>query len=137
MAQTRGIFKNPSSVSFSTTTMLGVMSFSWAVATDVDRNSADNEQNSVVYGVQNFTGTAELETGSIGYITSSAGFSVGEHRSLRATARVKYPSSGKSLTVIIATAYCNGINFDVPHGDAATARITWEFNPGGLSYAHV
>lgn len=132
----RGIFKNPSLVSFSTTDMLGVMSFSWNTESDVDRNSADNEKNSIIYGVQNYVGTAELETGDIGYITSSAGFSMGETRSLRATAVARFPSTELSLTVIMATAYCTGINFDVPHGDAATARITWEFNTAGLSFAH-
>ena len=137
MADVRGIFKNPSAVSFSTTSILGVKSFSWEVNSDVDRDIADNETNSVIFGTQNYVGTAEAEIGDIDYITSTAGFSVGEYRSLRATACAKYPSSQKSLTVIMATAYCTGIAFDVPHGDVSTARITWEFNVGGLSYTHV
>ena len=120
---TRGIFKNPSLVSFSTTNMLGVMSFSWEIGADVDRNSADNETSSRVYGVQNFVGNAAMEGGDIKDVVATGGFSVGESRSLRATAVAKFSSTETDLTVIIATAYCSGIYGDDRSRSAAGRTI--------------
>jgi hypothetical protein len=129
----RSIFKNPSSVSFEGSSMNGVRSFTLTVEGDVDREAADNETSGIVFGVQNKRGTATAEVGNL--TTVSGAFSVGEYGSLRCTAAAKYTATASNLTMVVATAYCMGIDYNVPHGDPSGVTVSWEFDPAGLSYA--
>ncbi len=129
----RVIMKNPSSVSFAGNDVLGVKSFGITVDSDVDTDQADNESNAITFGIQNKTGTAEIEGGDLNDILKA--WQVGSSGSLRGSAVAKYPNAGTSTTIVIATAYCNGIDATVPHGDVATCRASFTFNVAGLSFS--
>jgi len=114
--------------------LTGVRSVSITIEADVDEDAADNEVNAIVYGTQNERGTAEVELGDLKDI--SANLSVGSAAtSLRCTGKAKYVTTQTDLTIIMATAYIQSINYNIPHGDEATARVTFRFNVAGLSYA--
>lgn len=129
---TRVIFKNPSAVSFKGNDVLGVKSFGITVDSDVDTDQADNETSAIHYGVQNQTGTAELEGGDLNDVFKA--WLVGSSGSLRGSAVPKYPANGTAITIVIATAYCNGLDGTIPHGDVSTVRASFSFNPDSLSF---
>ena len=106
---------------------MGVKSVTVGASADVDRSRADNEQNAVVFAIQNKTVTAEIEAGDLNTIVKA--FSVGESGSIRASGVAKYPSAGTAVTLVIPTMYCESIDIDISHGEEASGRATFSGNP--------
>jgi len=127
MAKTRVIIKNPSAVSFRGSTFSGVKSVTIGASADVDRSRADNEQNAVVFAIQNKTVTAEVEVGDLNTIVKK--FSVGNSGAFSASGDAKYPSGGTSVSLVIRTMYCESIDIDISHGEEASGRATFSGNP--------
>jgi hypothetical protein len=127
---TRSIFKNVSLVSFKGNTVFGVKGMTVDITSDTDRDGADNESNNNVFGTQNYAGTVTLETGDIGDVVAQ--WSVGESGSLRSSFVAK---QGTSVTLVIASAWCNGINANGVFGDVGGATATFEINAGSVTWS--
>lgn len=121
----RTSYKNVSSASFKGNTILGVKSATFTMDAREDADLADNEKDAVVWGIQEFKGTAEIETGDVSDILKK--FSIGESGSLRVSLVAK-KSGGTAVTILVKTAYCNTLNVNGNVGDFSSTRAGWTFS---------